>query len=147
LRCPHPGPLLSFLRGRASDRKLRLFAVECVRPFWPLLLDENSRAAVRLAERVADGEADRAELAPAWHEAWSVLAPRKHVHVSAALAAARTVEAGPYAAADRVKNAIIALYGEEREGSSENEGLYLMGRCEGEDVLLGLLHEIFGNPF
>jgi hypothetical protein len=31
LACTEPGPMLDFLRGRASDRKFRHFAVACCR--------------------------------------------------------------------------------------------------------------------
>jgi hypothetical protein len=56
-----PEAMLTFLRGtaRATGRKLRLFAPACCRRIWHLLADQSSRAAVELAERLADGEAGR----------------------------------------------------------------------------------------
>jgi hypothetical protein len=42
LACADPTPMLDFLRGKASDRKLRLFAVVCCqgqRALWVIWAD------------------------------------------------------------------------------------------------------------
>lgn len=48
-----------------NDRTLRIFATRCVRRVWHLLCSENSKEAVRVARRYADGEATYEELATA----------------------------------------------------------------------------------
>jgi hypothetical protein len=51
-----PEPMLAFLRGRAGDRKLRLYCCGCCRRVWGHL-GRGRRAAVGIAERYADGRA------------------------------------------------------------------------------------------
>jgi hypothetical protein len=60
-----PSRLLEFTRSSSSDRKYRLFAVDCCRAVWHLLAEEASREAVLVSERHADGLADDDELAAA----------------------------------------------------------------------------------
>jgi hypothetical protein len=55
LSCTDPTPMLEFLRGKASDRKLRLFAVGCCRRVFHLARDQASRNALEAGERYADG--------------------------------------------------------------------------------------------
>src|SRR5258707_4658374 len=56
-------PMLEALRGKASERKLRLFAVAVCRRTWRLLEDERIRRAVEVAEEQADRPTDAEELA------------------------------------------------------------------------------------
>ena len=62
LTCGDPGQMLPLLRGKATDRKLRLFAAACGRYLWADLTDDRSRRAVVVAERFADGQATEREL-------------------------------------------------------------------------------------
>src|SRR5579871_4637895 len=55
-----PQRMIAILRGRASDRKLRLFALTCIRPYRGLL-DQESSDAFSVAERLADGLASSEE--------------------------------------------------------------------------------------
>lgn len=68
LACTDPGPMLAFLKGKASERKLRLFAVACCRKVWHLL-SSHGRAGVEVIERFADNEATPDELAKVHREA------------------------------------------------------------------------------
>jgi hypothetical protein len=54
LAATNPGAMLNFLRGKASARKLGLYACACVRRVWNLLDDRRSREAVEAVENEAD---------------------------------------------------------------------------------------------
>ena len=55
LTATDPKVMLNFLRGKVSDRKLRLFAVACCRAIWDLMDDSRSRQAVEQVESYVDG--------------------------------------------------------------------------------------------
>ena len=70
MACADPQKMLEFLRGRASERKLRLFAIACCRHFWTATNSEEM-ALASVAEMFADGEADERLLAEARRQAQS----------------------------------------------------------------------------
>src|SRR5262249_31599185 len=69
LACRDPEPMLGFLRGKATERKLRLFAAACCRRIWHLTAEGRSRRAVEVAERFAEGLCGEGERASAWADA------------------------------------------------------------------------------
>jgi hypothetical protein len=77
LVCRELWKMLYFLEDKASERRLRLFAVACCRLFWHLLTDDRSRRAIEVTERFADGEASEEELGRAW-EAAGAVNPSEH---------------------------------------------------------------------
>jgi hypothetical protein len=64
--------MISFLKGRASDCKFRLFAAACCRRYWRYLAEESCRRAVEIAEMFADNEVSRDELVKADYAADAV---------------------------------------------------------------------------
>jgi hypothetical protein len=73
LACADPQKMLDFLRGKASDRKLRLFAAACCRGLWEWIRVKRSRTAIEQAERYADGLLSKETLdaaAAATSKAW-----------------------------------------------------------------------------
>ena len=69
LACGDAGPMLEFIEGAASNRKLRLFAVACCRASRQLMLNEGHRGALDVAGRFAEGGATEAELSEAFERA------------------------------------------------------------------------------
>lgn len=61
--------MLSFIENRISRRKLILFASACCQRIWHLLLDERSRAAVKMSDLYADKLIIREDLELAWNSA------------------------------------------------------------------------------
>jgi hypothetical protein len=148
-RCTDPRAMLEFLRGKASDRTLRLFAVACVRRVWRLLDDDRSRSAAGVAERFADGLATEQDLQYAWFAATEPIGGARHFH---AAWAAREVVHPYWKGHPRVpKAAIIASCAAfaPSEGAGEGPGppgVAAESLTEGT-AQADLLRDVFGNPF
>src|SRR5579862_2431579 len=60
--CNDPQVMLELLRGKASDRKLRLFAVACCRQVLHLLKRQKTHRTLEMIEDFADGIIDIRQL-------------------------------------------------------------------------------------
>jgi hypothetical protein len=147
LACTDPTPMLDFLRGKASDRKLRLFACACCRR--GLVLRDNPASAsaskatdlISVLEAYADGDPDgliHPEDLP-WirgsqdYEPFFVIWEEN----AAKLSLIRPGE-GASTAAD--------LLGTIAQTTAAQEERERGGRIEKQAVLV-VLSEVFGNPF
>ena len=134
--------------GLLSDRECRLIACRCVREtplgdgrkVWDLLVDE-SRRAVAIAERYADGDATDEELAAAYAAAEAAYtavafaaaarADTSAVYASAAARAAAAYVAAAYEAAEDAAYAIATA----------------AARAAARAAQADIVREIAGNPF
>ena len=125
LACTDPAGVFDHLRGRASDRKLRLLACACVRRLWPLVYDERGRQAVAAVEQFSDGDMTAEGLSLARQAALKALAD--------------SPESWP--TARPLAEAVLALTDAD-----------VMKAARAGVALLQLthrhfFHEVFGNPF
>jgi hypothetical protein len=161
LACRDPVPLLNFLRGRLSERRLRLFACACARRVWHLLSDDRSRRAVEVAERHADGQAVDGELAAARRAALAAErtlgAARRQATLPTVVAAARDAAAAARAvtaesvppdlapwegAAQASHAAVMAL-------AASAKGVFAFSTARAAELAAhaDLLRDIAGDPF
>jgi hypothetical protein len=71
LNCTDPTPLLDFVRGKASNRKLRLFAIACCHRLHHVMDDAVIRRRLQVAEQHAEGQATDAKLMAVWTDRWN----------------------------------------------------------------------------
>jgi hypothetical protein len=139
LACDDPKRMLKPLQGRASDRRLRLFACACCRAVWCYLSAPRSRGAVEVAERYADALATEAEL--------------QRAHVLADHAAQQTLGRGGGRRFDRPlpPSEAKALYAAQTAAPHPPflRGALAWVGWDGEVRSRGpaLLRDLFGNPF
>ena len=146
LACTDPTPMLDFLRGKVSDRKLRLFVCACCRRIWHKLFDKQSRRAVEVAERLADGQADPAEVAAARTEMDELLRRKEQEWgEEASLSEAAFL----YSHVDHLPR-MLAQSALEEGVTTQWTGLaadFKADRPADNRPLVEALHDIFGNPF
>lgn len=168
--------MLEFLGDKATQRKVRMFAVACCRRLWHRLTDERSRRLVEMFEQFADGSVSEGELQEAVPPAVAAERAAEAAHrptVWPAVAEHRDVEAyvlssAAWNAAGAVANlvsdypdvidvaevvAAFALDGavddvpKEPAVSGGWHGIWKAARSRERKAQKVLLNDIFGNPF
>jgi hypothetical protein len=137
--------MLAFLGERAGPRKVRLFLCACCRRVWDLLNDPRSRSAVEVAERFADGRADRRELAAARVAAIGAERRRGGVATAASYAASQRV-AG---VTENVSNIVIEARARQADDpdSPDRAEEWAASSVDEANGQGALIREIFGDPF
>jgi hypothetical protein len=155
LTCTDPTPMMEFLRGKASRRKMRLFGSVCCRRVWENLTDPKARRALELAERAVEGSDIPRQLRRAATNLWDILHRLERAHgefgylsdpqalptkavlclveSSGGPTAANYIESIPRQLIQFVRESTISIY-EERDVLSE------------QTALSHLLRDLFGTP-
>lgn len=170
LSATEPDDLLEFLRDRASDRQFRLFMAACCRRFLPLMrkIPAGDRRlcekAVDYGERLADGLETRDELSAVFDASdWvnvsndgylASVAARKLTYPEIAgsvlpMLRRRNLIAHPASEAAEYSRHVVSRLQQESKtarGSSPAAKKRLATIAE-KRYQIGLLHDLFGNPF
>jgi hypothetical protein len=138
LACTDPQTMLEFLRGKASDRKLRLFACHCC---YHSLQDhgcfkEEAEDAVVMAEWFADGEATLGDLIDEREDFMRSFDAATFTLVAMMDAVAPTM-ATPMTIDDALRGVVAIAEYNRVIGFTANEQAH---QCE-------VLRDFFGNPF
>lgn len=146
LACEDPTPMMEFLHGKASGRKLRLFAVACCRRIWHLFTDERSRCLVEKVEQYADGLVSIFDFSNAWdiHEDACATYDFKAPYFAAMFSFSdfqQTASAAAEAAGCGVWWASIP------ENDPIIDVVESAGRHAETEAQRRMLRDIFGNPF
>ena len=135
--CADPQLMLEFLRGRAGDRKVRLFGCACCRRIWRLLPDEANRDLVAAVEDRPEGAFDDPEL----YEAICASSRREYE-----LLKDHAFWAAKYLGRTFYKFTPLSCVAEVCRRAALRVSAGLAGGGEGAAQAV-LLREVFGNPF
>jgi hypothetical protein len=145
LACESVDRMLELLRGNASQRQLRLFAVGCCRLISEVSTGENNRAALVIAERFAEESATQRELRSAYQSAWAGAegyAPDECVAFTVHRYAFRAASRAAFWS--RVVGGVIA----DNAATQDERTRARADAHASERAKQGqLLHELLGNPF
>jgi hypothetical protein len=150
VKAADPDPMLNYLRGWASDRKLRLFAAACCRDVWRLL-DARGRAAVEAVERYADGKATLREITAARTAALAAEksggADGKAARAAYWAASCRAGESVWNVCAAAAGAAAMAAARDAQAAGQDRGRAWENAHASVATFQASLLRECFGNPF
>lgn len=128
LTCADPKAMLEFVQGKTSDRKLRLFACQCVREYQRIMgRDAGLTSGIELTERYVDGLATRDEWLEGTRGSFHFGTWKSEAALAEALAGVQTA-------------AGLAGWRHVSQYSTNQESAELR-------LLTQFVRDIFGNPF
>jgi hypothetical protein len=159
LACDDPKPMLEFLRGKASDRRLLLFLCACGRRLDDLLTDRRSRQCTEVVERFVDANATKEELRAALMASEAVLdgfsgavdmdplpIAATVAHDTAYFADGGEIEIGVVAGLCRsASEAAATVFTNASPDATQSDWIEARRAEEAEQARL--LRDIFGDPF
>ncbi len=137
-----PQTMLTFLRRKVSDRKLRLFAVASCSWAEDFMPDPHTERLIALAERFADGLADEQQLEAARSGpsfGWSGAVPCGDAGNPRGHAAERAVQRSAFQAAREVAGHLLEFSPEVPDDAGNEAPV--------RDLLCALLRDVFGHLF
>jgi hypothetical protein len=155
LACNDPEAMLQFLQGKVSGRKLRLFACACCRRIWDLIGNPDSRYAVEVSERYADGRASEVDLRGALAQAVrrsgeassaAYFAANRNPAESVSTACGAALEAAALAATQEAR-ATASEAADRRAAWNDFAAALERARAAEARAQADLLREVAGNPF
>ncbi|QDU94089.1 hypothetical protein [Lignipirellula cremea] len=131
MACDDPQKMVAYLHANGFERKLRLFSCAFCRSIWNHLAENPFRIAVEVAERFADGQASRKELAQSKKDSGAALE-----------------RSGLQGVTGVPQNAKGCAWSSTRTvGSAAMYPLWVFNSESEKGQQLALLRDIFGNPF
>jgi hypothetical protein len=128
LACGDPKRILEWLRGKTSDRKLRLFACGCCRLGWDRIKVARIKELVEIAERYADEPASEQDWLDAFHSTYPVFFT------------SNVVWPFTWEAVSRVSEGWLKISSERARRRGAQHLVDTLAQC-------ALLFDLFGNPF
>jgi hypothetical protein len=131
LACTDPTPMLEYVSmwGKASDRKLRLFAAGCSRRLWEGFAQDQYGTALELSEQLTNGQASEKDRDQAWQAVPPPLGFCYYLSCAVVIAGHEEARLRESIAGSNQVNLARHVYPEESRRQS------------------ALIRDIFGNPF
>src|SRR5262245_16583388 len=154
LACEDPIDMLRFIKGhrtmrrQVKQRKQRLFSVACCRRIWSLIVSDEDRSCVEVAERFADNQATREELDAAEAKANAIWQEDAADDARFACLPLFWKDVDGLAVSTSTISAVFKQQQTETNKRFDPLGGRRRGACpEEEREQCGFIRDIFGNPF